>query len=77
MNRPQTHRVIELSEQTIIDQVVMRLTSHYPTISESTVSAVVRTMHSRYDGGPLRDYVPLLVERNAKGDLDRLGAMAD
>lgn len=68
--------MIELSEQTVIDQIVMRLTSQYPTIAASTVSAVVHDVHSRYAGRPLRDYVPLFVERNARSELERLGAMA-
>ena len=55
--------MIELSEQTIIDQVADRLTSKYPTIPAETVSAVVRVVHARFDGRPVREYVPLLVER--------------
>jgi hypothetical protein len=68
--------VIELSEQTIIDQIVMHRTNRYPTISASTVATVFHDVHSRYDGRPLRDFVPLFVERNARSELDRLGAMA-
>ena len=66
--------MIELSEQTIIDALVVRLTHRYPTIFASTVSSVVRDVHARYDGRPLRDFVPLFVERNAKSELDRLHA---
>ena len=66
--------MIELSEQTIIDALVVRLTHRYPTISESTVSSVVRDVHARYDGRPLRDFVPLLVERHARSELERLHA---
>ena len=76
MNVSQTFGVIELSEQTVIDQIVTRLTSRYPTISESTVATVVHDVHARYEGRPLRDYVPLFVERNAKSALDQLGVMA-
>jgi len=68
--------VIELSEQTVIEQLVVRLTSRYPTISESTVAAVVRDVHSRFEGRPLRDYVPLFVERTARIELERLHATA-
>jgi hypothetical protein len=64
--------VIELSEQTIIDQLIVRLSERYPAISESTVAGVVHDMHARFNGRPLRDFVPLLVERNAKSELDRL-----
>jgi hypothetical protein len=76
VNGSQTSGVIELSEQTVIEQVVVRLTSRYPTISESTVSSVVRDVHSRFEGRPLRDYVPLLVERNARNELERLHGTA-
>ena len=76
VNAPETDGVIELSEQTIIDQVVDRLTSRYPTIESATVSSVVRDVHARYDGRPLRDYVPLFVERNATTELKRLGVTA-
>ena len=74
MNRRQTLGVIELSGQTVIEQLVVRLTSRYPAISESTVSSVVRDVHSRYDGRPLRDFVPLFVERHAKSEFERLTA---
>ena len=74
MNASQTLGVIELSEQTVIDQLVVRLTSRYPALSESTVASLVRDVHARFDGRPLRDFVPLLVERNARAELDRLGA---
>jgi hypothetical protein len=64
--------VIELSEQTIIAQAADRLTSKYPTIPAETVTAVVRGIHARFDGRPVREYVPLLVERFAVQELDLL-----
>ena len=74
MNKRKTSRVIELSEQTIIDDLVERLTSRYPAISRATVEGVVHDVHARFDGRPLRDYVPLLVERTARSELDQLHA---
>jgi hypothetical protein len=68
--------VIELSEQTIIDQAADRLTSKYPTIPPDTLTAVVRGVHARFDGRPVREYVPLLVERFAGQELDRLSLAA-
>ena len=65
-------QVIESSEQTVIEQLVARLTDRYPTIAESTVTSVVRDVHARYDDRPLRDFIPLFVERHAKTELDRL-----
>jgi hypothetical protein len=64
--------VIELSEQTIIAQAADRLTSKYPTIPAETVTAVVRGVHARFDGRPVREFVPLLVERFAGQELTLL-----
>ena len=69
--------MIELSEQTVIDEVVARLTSRYPAIPKETVESIVHDVYARFDGRPLRDYVPLLVERNAKSELERRAADAD
>jgi hypothetical protein len=67
--------VIDLSEQTIIDEVAGRLTSKYPTVPADTLGAVVRDVHARFKGRPVRDYVPLLVERFAGEELDLLTSM--
>jgi hypothetical protein len=76
VNMGQTLGVIELSEQTVIEQLVVRLTDRYPAISQATVASVVLETHARFDGRPLRDFIPLLVERNAKSELERLRATA-
>jgi hypothetical protein len=73
VNKRKTSRVIELREQTVIDEVVARLSSRYPAIPKETVVSIVHDVYARFDGRPLRDYVPLLVERNAKSELERLG----
>jgi hypothetical protein len=76
VNVDQTSGVIELSEQTVIEQLVERLSNRYPAISRATVASVILETHARFDGRPLRDFIPLLVERNAKSALERLGATA-
>ncbi len=72
MNACEPDAVIELREQTIIDGVADRLTSKYAGIPAETVSAVVRGVHAQFDGRPVREYVPLLVERFAGQELDLL-----
>jgi hypothetical protein len=72
VNACEPFAVIESSEQTIIDQVADRLTRKYPSIPPGTLTAVVRDAHARFDGRPVREYVPLLVERFAAEELDRL-----
>lgn len=64
--------MIELSEQTIIEKVADRLTQKYPTIPVDTLTAVVRGVHARFDGRPVREYIALLVERFAGNELDLL-----
>jgi hypothetical protein len=61
--------VIELSEQTILDQLVDRLALRFLAVSGDQVAAVVRACYSRFDGRPIRDYVPLFVERGARSRL--------
>jgi len=69
----ETSGVIDLSEQTIIEQLVERLAQKYPALPTETISAVVRQNHARFDGRPVRDYVPLFVERGATQQLSRIG----
>jgi hypothetical protein len=64
--------MIELSEQQIIDQIANRLSGVYPHVPPDAVSRLVYEGHARFDGRPVRDFVPLLVERHAKAELAKL-----
>lgn len=61
-----------LDEQAQLAEVVHRLTSDYPTLSPAIVSEVVKDLHSRFNGARLREYIPMLVERNARTALSEL-----
>jgi len=65
-------RVIEVSERALIGEVANRLAQKYPTVPQATVSELVNNAHSTFNGSPLRDFVPLLVERRAKAQLKKL-----
>jgi hypothetical protein len=69
--------VIELSEQTVIAQIVDRLANLYPSVSRPAVESAVHDVYAKFDGRPLRDYIPLLVERSAKIELDQLRASGE
>jgi hypothetical protein len=60
------------SEWSAIEQLVDRLTSVYPDVPADTVATVVHGNHARFDGRPVRDFVPLFVERGTKQQLMRL-----
>jgi hypothetical protein len=63
------------SEQHQIQQVITRLTATYPGVPQTRVVDVVKTVHARFDGRPLREFVPLFVERAAKAELRDLSLL--
>jgi hypothetical protein len=63
------HSVARNSEQHQIQQVITRLTATYPDVPQARIADVVETVHARFDGRPLREFVPLFVERAAKAEL--------
>lgn len=76
MNACEPDAVIESSEQQIIAGVADRLTRKYPVFPAEIVNAVVRETHARFDGRPVREFVPLLVERLAGQELELLALTA-
>jgi hypothetical protein len=64
--------MVESSEWTAIEQVVQRLTQKYPRVKSDTVKTVVHRNHARFDGRPVRDFIPLLVERGSQTELAKI-----
>jgi hypothetical protein len=54
----------QLDEQRAVDEVCRRLVARFPEVSPGQVRATVDAVHARLTG-PVRDYVPLLVERES------------
>lgn len=52
--------------------VIDRLAARFPDRERSIIEDVVAEEHELLDDGPIRDYVPVLVERAAKLRLARL-----
>lgn len=67
--------MIELNEQQIIDHMTARLSAKYPTVSTETVSRLIQEEHAGFDDWPLREYVPLFVERHANAELAKLAGV--
>lgn len=63
--------VAQISETMLIDQVVERLSSRYADVAPDRVADVVRNAHARFEQSPIREFVPLLVERRAHAELSR------
>ncbi len=52
-------------------EIIKRLQSRYPDATGRTVDDVVTEVHRGFDGRPIRDFVPVLVERDAAEHLER------
>ena len=60
----------DTDETKAIEHVVDELAADYRgTYDVDQVAAAVHTIHERFDGQPIRDFVPLLVERTAREEL--------
>lgn len=53
-------------EQAAMDQVVERLAARYPDVSAETIAAIVREVYVTLADARVRDFLPVLVEREAK-----------
>lgn len=61
---------ISTEEFRSIEQVTERLRGRFPELQPETVRSVVDTVHHQYDGRPIREFVPVLVEREVKDALE-------
>ena len=59
-------------EQAVLGEVVERLAGRYPTLPPDAINDVVHDLHARFDGAPIREFVPLFVERRAHSALTEL-----
>jgi hypothetical protein len=61
--------VAEISEQLLIAEVERRLTTKYAQLAPDRISSAVQNARARFEQSPIRDFVPLLVERHAGAEL--------
>lgn len=58
-----------ISEQARIAEIERRLTEQFPEVDTDVLDEVVRQHHSRFQASPIRDFVPLLVEKGVRREL--------
>jgi hypothetical protein len=56
-------------EAAALEQVAERLRSRFPDTPADTVNRLVAEVHHEFDGHPIRDFIPVLVEREAVNHL--------
>ncbi|GAA1056293.1 hypothetical protein GCM10017608_27910 [Agromyces luteolus] len=54
------------NEQRSVDEVVDRLSKKFPDLDRDEIRRIVDEEHRAFDGRPVRDFVPVLVEKGAK-----------
>jgi hypothetical protein len=66
----------EINEALLIAHVERRLTSKYSHIPPEEVAAIVQGEVARFAHRPIREFVPLLIERHATARLAKLQSLA-
>ncbi|WP_460720045.1 three-helix bundle dimerization domain-containing protein [Nocardia heshunensis] len=56
-----------------ITTLIQPLIDRFPALGNDTISGIVSEVHRRFDDRPVRDFVPLLVEREALRRLSATG----
>jgi hypothetical protein len=56
-------------EHRAVTEVVQRLTASFPHVPPDVVQYTVRASYEKFAGSPIRDFVPVLVERMARTSL--------
>ena len=52
-----------------IDTVIAALELRFPTLPRPEIEEVVGHTYHQFDGAPIRDYIPVLVQRGARNQL--------
>jgi hypothetical protein len=56
----------DISEERSVEEVIDRLGTKFPDVDRATIQGIVAEEHDAFDGRPVRDFVPVLVEKRAK-----------
>ncbi len=59
-------------EDQALTELSARLRERFPTALPETIDTVVRGSHREFDGDPIRDFIPVLVEREAVARLRQI-----
>ncbi|MBX8687363.1 hypothetical protein GO011_07945 [Mycobacterium sp. 20091114027_K0903767] len=66
----------EITEDTALADVTRRLIEEFAEIAPADVEDAVSRAHARFDNRPIRDFVPLFVEKRARHQLAQQSYMA-
>jgi hypothetical protein len=52
-----------------MDALAERLAAQFPELPAEDIVRTIRGEYDGFDGSPIRDFIPVLVERNVRADL--------
>jgi hypothetical protein len=61
------------AEAAALARVIQRLQGQFPELDQTAIELAVRGRHHAFDESPIRDFVPILVDRSARDDLAAKG----
>jgi hypothetical protein len=61
----------EQQEQEAVDGVLQRMTERFPDVPSEVIERTVHEMHEELSG-PIRDFVPVLVEHRARDHFEAM-----
>ncbi|MFV8164060.1 three-helix bundle dimerization domain-containing protein [Mycobacterium sp. 134] len=63
--------MVRISEEIMIAELLIRLGAAYPDTTDEDITGCVRRAQEHFQSSPIREFVPLLVERRARAELAR------
>jgi hypothetical protein len=63
IRRVLTRSMTNTDEIQVLDELTDRLHTKYPDAPLGSIKSMVFEVHHQYDGHPIRDFIPVLVER--------------
>ena len=60
-------------EDIAVERAADRLADRYPQVPRERIDELVEKHHEEFDGAPVRDFVPVLIEHDVKQELNAEG----
>jgi hypothetical protein len=57
-------------EDLAVEHAAERLADRYPGVPRERIDELVEKYHGEFDGAPVRDFVPVLIEHDVKRELN-------
>jgi hypothetical protein len=60
-------------EQASFDKLVERIRGQFPDLDHEVIVRAVKGEYGRFEASPIRDFLPILVERSVRAELGQTG----